>query len=36
MDKAEDKAYLAELKKRCDDNGVKSGLDHVRPRRRAG
>ena len=26
MDKAEDKAYLAELKKRCDDNGVKSGL----------
>lgn len=26
MDKAEDRAYLAELKKRCDDNGVKSGL----------
>jgi L-ribulose-5-phosphate 3-epimerase len=26
MDKAEDKTYLAELKKRCDDNGVKSGL----------
>jgi L-ribulose-5-phosphate 3-epimerase len=26
MDKAEDKGYLAELKKRCDDNGVKSGL----------
>jgi L-ribulose-5-phosphate 3-epimerase len=26
MDKAEDSAYLAELKKRCDDNGVKSGL----------
>jgi L-ribulose-5-phosphate 3-epimerase len=26
MDKAEDKAYLAELKKRCEDNGVKSGL----------
>jgi len=26
MDKAEDQAYLAELKKRCDDNGVKSGL----------
>jgi L-ribulose-5-phosphate 3-epimerase len=26
MDKAEDKAYLAELRKRCDDNGVKSGL----------
>jgi L-ribulose-5-phosphate 3-epimerase len=26
MDKAEDKAYLAELKLRCDDNGVKSGL----------
>jgi sugar phosphate isomerase/epimerase len=26
MDKAEDKAYLADLKKRCDDNGVKSGL----------
>ncbi len=26
MDKAEDKAYLAELKQRCDDNGVKSGL----------
>jgi sugar phosphate isomerase/epimerase len=26
MDKAEDKAYLAELKMRCDDNGVKSGL----------
>jgi sugar phosphate isomerase/epimerase len=26
MDKAEDQAYLAALKKRCDDNGVKSGL----------
>jgi sugar phosphate isomerase/epimerase len=26
MDKAEDKTYLAELKKRCDDSGVKSGL----------
>jgi sugar phosphate isomerase/epimerase len=26
MDKAEDSAYLAELKKRCDDNGVQSGL----------
>jgi sugar phosphate isomerase/epimerase len=26
MDKAEDKAYLAELRTRCDDNGVKSGL----------
>ena len=26
MDKAEDKAYLAELRKRCEDNGVKSGL----------
>ena len=26
MDKAQDQAYLAELKKRCDDNGVKSGL----------
>ena len=26
MDKAEDQAYLADLKKRCDDNGVKSGL----------
>ena len=26
MDKAEDKTYLAELRKRCDDNGVKSGL----------
>ena len=26
MDKAEDKAYLAELRMRCDDNGVKSGL----------
>lgn len=26
MDKAEDRAYLADLKKRCDDNGVKSGL----------
>jgi len=26
MDKAEDKAYLAQLKQRCDDNGVKSGL----------
>ncbi len=26
MDKAQDKAYLAELKQRCDDNGVKSGL----------
>lgn len=25
-DKAEDQAYLAELRKRCDDNGVKSGL----------
>ena len=26
MDKAKDTAYLTELKKRCDDNGVKSGL----------
>jgi L-ribulose-5-phosphate 3-epimerase len=26
MDKAEDSAYLAELKLRCDDNGVQSGL----------
>ena len=26
MDKAEDSAYLAELKQRCDDNGVQSGL----------
>jgi sugar phosphate isomerase/epimerase len=26
MDKAQDTAYLTELKKRCDDNGVKSGL----------
>ena len=26
MDKAEDKGYLAQLKQRCDDNGVKSGL----------
>lgn len=26
MDKAEDSAYLAELKKRCDDNGVRSVL----------
>ena len=26
MDKANDKAYLAQLKQRCDDNGVKSGL----------
>lgn len=26
MDKAEDKAYLADLKKRCDDNGVTSVL----------
>jgi sugar phosphate isomerase/epimerase len=26
MDKAEDKAYLADLKQRCEDNGVKSGL----------
>jgi sugar phosphate isomerase/epimerase len=26
MDKAEDSAYLAELKKRCDDNGVRSLL----------
>ena len=26
MDKARDTAYLTELKKRCDDNGVKSGL----------
>ena len=25
-DKAKDPAYLTELKKRCDDNGVKSGL----------
>ncbi|MET0280230.1 MAG: sugar phosphate isomerase/epimerase family protein [Steroidobacteraceae bacterium] len=25
-DKAEDQTYLADLKKRCDDNGVKSGL----------
>lgn len=26
MDKAEDRAYLAQLKQRCDDNGVQSGL----------
>ena len=26
MDKAEDKNYLAELKQRCDDNGVRSVL----------
>ncbi len=26
MDKARDTAYLTELKQRCDDNGVKSGL----------
>jgi L-ribulose-5-phosphate 3-epimerase len=26
MDKANDKAYLAQLKQRCDDNGVASGL----------
>jgi L-ribulose-5-phosphate 3-epimerase len=26
MDKATDRAYLVELKKRCDDNGVVSGL----------
>lgn len=26
MDKAEDSAYLADLKQRCDDNGVQSGL----------
>ncbi len=26
MDKGKDKAYWEELKKRCDDNGVKSGL----------
>ncbi len=26
MDKAKDMAYLAELKQRCDDNGVTSGL----------
>jgi sugar phosphate isomerase/epimerase len=26
MDKAEDQGYLAQLKQRCDDNGVKSGL----------
>jgi sugar phosphate isomerase/epimerase len=26
MDKAEDSAYLAELKQRCDDSGVQSGL----------
>lgn len=26
MDKAEDKAYLAQLKQRCDDNGVRSVL----------
>ncbi len=26
MDKAEDKTYLADLKQRCSDNGVKSGL----------
>jgi L-ribulose-5-phosphate 3-epimerase len=26
MDKAKDTAYLTELKQRCDDNGVKSGL----------
>jgi sugar phosphate isomerase/epimerase len=26
MDKAKDKSYLKDLKKRCDDNGVKSGL----------
>src|SRR5262245_11578978 len=25
-DKARDKVYLSELKKRCDDNGVRSGL----------
>jgi sugar phosphate isomerase/epimerase len=26
MDKAEDQGYLTELKNRCDDNGVRSGL----------
>lgn len=26
MDKAEDSAYLAQLRERCDDNGVQSGL----------
>ena len=26
MDKAKDQAYLKDLKQRCDDNGVKSGL----------
>lgn len=26
MDKAEDRNYLADLKRRCDDHGVKSGL----------
>lgn len=26
MDKAEDQAFLAQLKQRCDDNGVRSGL----------
>jgi L-ribulose-5-phosphate 3-epimerase len=26
MDKAQDQNYLAQLKQRCDDNGVKSGL----------
>ncbi len=26
MDKAEDSAYLAQLKRRCEDNGVQSGL----------
>lgn len=26
QDKAKDKSYLKELKKRCDDNGVRSGL----------
>ncbi|MEY2855527.1 MAG: hypothetical protein RL030_2659, partial [Pseudomonadota bacterium] len=26
MDKAEDQAFLAQLKQRCEDNGVRSGL----------